>query len=111
MLIMKNKILKMIDPLSEQNYKNFMQYCSIPGFNSVLFSQRVIELYRKEEHFSKKERLCDIISAYRSICLSQYNNAMNAYNNFISNNDRSTKVLFLLNCIVKRQDNPLLQRF
>ncbi|CRH00716.1 conserved Plasmodium protein, unknown function [Plasmodium relictum] len=59
-----------LDPLSDQNQKNFMQYCSIPGFNSFLFSQQVIKLYRQEEQFTKSDISYDFSSAYSRIMYS-----------------------------------------
>ncbi|ETB61069.1 hypothetical protein YYC_02009 [Plasmodium yoelii 17X] len=61
-------------PLSEENQKKFMQYCSIPGFNSFLFVDKVLKLHKEEQQFPSTDLTYDFSSAYDRIGKTDYNN-------------------------------------
>lgn len=60
-------------PLSEENQKKFMQYCSIPGFNSFLFVDKVLKLHKEEQQFPSTDLTYDFSSAYDRIGKTDYN--------------------------------------
>ncbi|CAA9988900.1 conserved Plasmodium protein, unknown function [Plasmodium knowlesi strain H] len=66
-----------LDPLSDQHQKNFLQYCSVPGFSSPLFVEKIVKLYRQEEQFTKSDTSYDFRSAYSRIILPELLNLCN----------------------------------
>ncbi|ANQ08900.1 Uncharacterized protein PCOAH_00032510 [Plasmodium coatneyi] len=67
-----------LDPLSDEHQKNFLQYCSVAGFNSPLFVEKIVKLYRQEEQFTKSDTSYDFRSAYSRISLPDVSNVCNS---------------------------------
>ncbi|EUD68730.1 hypothetical protein C922_01130 [Plasmodium inui San Antonio 1] len=66
-----------LDPLSDEHQKDFLQYCSVPGFNSPLFVEKIVKLYRQEEQFTKSDTSYDFRSAYSRIILPDFSDVSN----------------------------------
>ncbi|KJP87936.1 hypothetical protein AK88_02370 [Plasmodium fragile] len=66
-----------LDPLSHEHQKIFLQYCSVAGFNSPLFVEKIVKLYRQEELFTKSDTSYDFRSAYSRIILPDFSDACN----------------------------------